>query len=421
MANFRFLHAADLHLDSPLRGLEARPDVPADRIRGATREALQNLVALAIEEQVDFVVLAGDLYDGEWRDWGTGHFLLGQLARLTRAGIRVVAISGNHDAESILTRQLRFPEGATMLPTRPESHPLPELGVVVHGQGYARREMLENLVPRYPRPVAGAFNIGLLHTSVNGRPGHAGYAPCALAELLRHGYDYWALGHIHAREVLAEGDCWVVFPGNLQGRHVREAGAKGAMLVTVRDGRVAAVEHRSLDTVRWARVEVALDGAADAAEVLNRVRLALEAALSGVGSRLLAARVVLRGATPLHGALQRDPGDIREQIRGEGLNAAPEGFWLEDVTLATAPAGDTGGLGRRSDAFGRMVAAIEAAEAEAVAARTRDYAAALLNRSGDLRSLLGEEHPAVAAARGEVSPEILARARVLLLARLAEE
>ncbi|MFC7540225.1 exonuclease SbcCD subunit D [Siccirubricoccus deserti] len=177
MANFRFLHAADLHLDSPLRGLEARPDVPADRIRGATREALQNLVALAIEEQVDFVVLAGDLYDGEWRDWGTGHFLLGQLARLTRAGIRVVAISGNHDAESILTRQLRFPEGATMLPTRPESHPLPELGVVVHGQGYARREMLENLVPRYPRPVAGAFNIGLLHTSVNGRPGHAGYAP----------------------------------------------------------------------------------------------------------------------------------------------------------------------------------------------------------------------------------------------------
>jgi hypothetical protein len=256
---------------------------------------------------------------------------------------------------------------------------------------------------------------------VNGRPGHAGYAPCALTELLRHGYDYWALGHIHAREVLAEGDCWVVFPGNLQGRHVREAGAKGAMLVTVRDGRVAAVEHRSLDTVRWARVEVALDGAADAAEVLNRVRLALEGALSGAGNRLLAARVVLRGATPLHGALLRDPGDIREQIRGEGLNAAPEGFWLEDVALATAPVGDAGGLGRRSDAFGRMVAAIEAAEAEAVAARTKEYAAALLNRSGDLRSLLGEEHPAVAAARGEVSPEILARARALLLARLAEE
>jgi DNA repair protein SbcD/Mre11 len=191
MPGFRFLHAADLHLDSPLRGLEASPEAPVQRIRGATREALRNLIDLAISEQVDFVVLAGDLYDGDWRDWGTGHFLLAQLGRLTRAGIRVVAISGNHDAESVLTRRLRFPDGAAMLPTRPTSHPLPEHGVVVHGQGYAERETLQNLVPRYPAPVEGAFNIGLLHTSMEGRPGHAGYAPCALSELLRHGYDYW--------------------------------------------------------------------------------------------------------------------------------------------------------------------------------------------------------------------------------------
>ncbi|WP_187830226.1 metallophosphoesterase family protein [Siccirubricoccus phaeus] len=418
MPGFRFLHAADLHLDSPLRGLDALADAPAERIRGATREALRNLVDLAIAEQVDFVVLAGDLYDGDWRDWTTGHTLVTQLGRLAREGIRVVAISGNHDAESVLTRRLRLPPGVTLLPTHPTSHPLPELGVVLHGQGYARREMLDNLVPHYPAAVPGAFNIGLLHTSLDGRPGHAGYAPCALPELLRHGYDYWALGHIHAREELARGACWVVFPGNLQGRHVKEDGAKGASLVTVRDGQVASVEHRALDTVRWARLAVSLEGVEEEAAALDRVRLALEAALDAAEGRLLATRIALQGTTPLHGRLLRDPGALREKLRAEGLALAPEGFWLEELDLATAPPGAP--PAPRSDAFGRMLAALQDAAPEAAAAEAQSYAATLLGKGPDLRRLLGEDHPAVRAAAGELPPEILARARALLLARLAE-
>ena len=199
MTSFRFLHAADLHLDSPLQGLGT--DAPAARIRQATRDALGNLVDLAIREQVDFVVVAGDLYDGDWPDFRTGQALVAAFARLTRAGIRLVASRGNHDAESVLTRSLPLPDGATLLRAdRPDAVEWPEFEVVLHGQSFGQRDVQQNLAKDYPGPTAHRFNIGLLHTAATGRPGHASYAPCTVEQLASHGYDYWALGHIHARE-----------------------------------------------------------------------------------------------------------------------------------------------------------------------------------------------------------------------------
>ena len=423
MASYRILHCADLHLDSPLRGLEADPDAPADRIRGATRAALVNLVELAISDGVAVVLIAGDLYDGDWMDWRTGQFLLEQLGQLTRRGIRVVAISGNHDAESVITRRLRWPDGARILSAdRPETVSFPELALSVHGHSFRTRDVVDNLVPAYPPPVAGHLNVGLLHTALTGRPGHASYAPCTVEQLAAHGYDYWALGHVHERCEVSR-DPWIVFPGNTQGRHVREPGAKGATMVTVHNGQIVSAEPRALDVVRWARITADLTGAADEDAAMSRIRGALAAALEAADGRLLAVRLVLEGACIAHAALARDIGAVREMARGEALACGgADAIWLEKVVLATRPALDLAAMRGRADAVGLLVREIETAALTGPADQLRGYCAGLLERAGGLRAALGEEHPAVlAAASGTVPPELLARARALLLARLAAD
>ena len=424
MPSFRFLHVADLHLDSPLRGLEEDPEAPASRIREASRGALANLVEFTLAEAVPLVVIAGDLFDGDWRDWRTGHYFTGQLARLTRAGVQVVMIRGNHDAESVLTRALSLPEGATLLGAdAPETLDLPGIGAAVHGQSFAHRETLTNLALGYPPPRSDRVNIGLLHTAASGgRDGHANYAPCSVEQLASHDYAYWALGHIHAREVLSE-DPWIVFPGNLQGRHAKETGAKGATLVTVERGRVVAAEHVILDAVRWAHLTLDVTGARTLAESIALLNASLTEALAAAEDRLLALRVTLTGATQVHSALARDPGATRDLVRNEvQASASADAAWVEDVRVRTRPALDRGALRAREDAVGTLVHAIEAAGAAETAGVAREYARKLLDRGAPpaRRTRGARDHPAVLAAEGEVSPELLARARDLLLARLAE-
>jgi len=419
MESFRFLHAADLHIDSPLRGLEA--DAPAERIRTATRTAYVNLVDLALREGVAFVVIAGDLFDGEWQDWRTGQFFVQETRRLTSAGIRVVAIRGNHDAQSVISHRLALPDGARMLSTAaPESVRLAEYNVCLHGQGFATRDVSENLARAYPPALPGHFNIGLLHTAASGRPGHANYAPCSIEQLAAHGYDYWALGHVHTREVLSQAP-WIVFPGNTQGRHINEAGPKGATLVTVRDRLVAEVAHHDLDAVRWAVVELDAAGMADEEAVLAGVRARLAGALAGAQGRLLAVRLVLTGATPAHPALVRDLGATRDKILAEaGARAGVDELWLEGVQVRTRSALDLAALREREDAVGLLVRAIDAAGTEALGEQAQKYCTALLDRAPGLRLALGDAHPAVQAAGAALPAELLARAKNLLLARLAE-
>ena len=233
MTDFRFLHAADIHLDSPLKGLSGHDGGTAERIRTATREAFDQLIGLAIDERVAFLIIAGDLYDGDWRDYRTGLFFTAQMGRLNEAAIPVYLLYGNHDAESQITRRLMLPENVDVFGTRkPETFRLDELGVALHGQSFREREVTENLALAYPEPIPGAFNIGVLHTGLGGMGGHENYAPCTLADLVNKGYHYWALGHVHQGQILGERP-HIVFPGNLQGRHIREAGAMPKNIIDV--------------------------------------------------------------------------------------------------------------------------------------------------------------------------------------------
>ncbi len=330
---FTFLHAADIHLDSPLRGLEAYADAPVDQLRQATRRAFDNLIDLAIEERVAFVLLAGDLYDGEWKDYNTGLFFIDRISRLRKENIRVFLASGNHDAASQISKGLRLPDNVHLFSTKqPETVLIEALGVAVHGQGYHTRGLAENIARGYPQALPHHLNIGLLHTSLTGREGHEPYAPCSLDDLLARGYAYWALGHVHTREEVSRSP-WVVFPGNIQGRHIHEAGAKGATLVRVEEGRIAAVEHRDLDVLRWAMCRVDLSACATVDLALDTVRQAMEAEHSRADGKPVALRLQLAGESSIHAELHRDSVSLTEEFRA--LAAGLGEMWLEKVVFAT--------------------------------------------------------------------------------------
>jgi exonuclease SbcD len=304
---------------------------PYKRIRMATRSAFSNLIDYAIEEEVSFVVIAGDLYDGDWRDYRTGLFFVGQMGRLARAGIPVFLLYGNHDADSQITKRLTLPKNVRVFSHKnPQTFKIDELRVALHGQSFRQRDITENLVLAYPDPIAGAFNIGVLHTGLGGMGGHLNYAPCSLDDLVNKGYDYWALAHVHQATVLNQNP-HVVFCGNLQGRHIRETGAKSASLVTVEDSQVADVASVEADVVRWAHVPVPVDGDINPGDLIGRIGHAIENAVNDASvGRLVACRIELTGRTALSDYILAS----REQLIAEARAAAAAAAAASDPTFA---------------------------------------------------------------------------------------
>jgi len=355
----KFIHAADLHLDSPLAGIARRGSVPEPVLNNCTRRALAAMVDLALAEDVAFVVIAGDVFDADWRDYSTGLYFAEQMRRLARP---CFLVRGNHDALSEITRSLQPPPNVAEFSSRTaETIVRDDLGVALHGRSFPRRAVTEDISASYPPPVTGMLNIGVLHTSCEDPGEHETYAPCRLPALAVKGYDYWALGHIHARRELATAP-WIVFPGNLQGRHARETGAKGCTLVEVEEWRIARVEHRPVDVLRWAVAEADVAGARSLAEVAERVRPVLAAAAAEqADGRPLLVRLALTGATPLHPALLAEPAALEAECQNAAI-AAADRVWLESVrlrthapTARTDPGAAADALALLAEAFGQAL------------------------------------------------------------------
>jgi exonuclease SbcD len=333
---FKFLHAADIHLDSPLRGLDRYEGCPGEEIRGATRRALDNLVGLAIEEGVAFVLIAGDVYDGDWKDHNTGLWFVKRMAMLREAGIKVFLIQGNHDAQNRMTRSLRLPEGVlTLQVDRPQTCYLDDLPVAIHGQGFATQAVTDDLAANYPAADPGCFNVGMLHTSIEGRTGHDPYAPCTVEALRSKNYGYWALGHVHTREVLEDRGGPIVFPGNVQGRHVREGGAKGCMVVAVEGHRVASTEFRPLDVLRWETCRLDASDVAGSDDVAQLFQDALPSLLDGADDRFLALRVEVLGEPASHEAIVADAEQIARDVQATAIDRGSGRVWVEKVKVRT--------------------------------------------------------------------------------------
>ena len=299
------IHAADIHLDSPLRGLaRLGDDRLAGRLRLATRTAFVNLVDYTLREAPEALVLAGDIYDGDWQDYATGRFFVEQMDRLDAAGIPVIMAAGNHDADSVITRALTLPRNVhVMSTTAPETWRLDDAGVAFHGQGFATRAVLQNLAQHYPEPIPGLVNVGILHTSIAGYDNHDPYAPCTVADLQAKGYEYFALGHVHTRQVVCHGHTTAAFSGNLQNRHVNETGPKGAYVVTLRVGKPAELRFEPLDVARWENLRLDVAAATDLTDVLNVVQQALTESRKDAENRPVVARLTLTGVCDAAAAL----------------------------------------------------------------------------------------------------------------------
>ncbi|MCJ8053640.1 DNA repair exonuclease [Shinella curvata] len=334
---FRFLHTADLHLDSPLSSLALRNADLGDLVRGATRKALSRIVDLAIVETVDAVLIAGDLYDGAQTSMATALFLMGEMRRLEAAGIRVFLIRGNHDAQSQITRELTFPPNVHLFDGRGKPVRAGALAngreIHVHGISFAQPHAPTSLLPTFRAPVADAVNIGMLHTSLAGGSRHDPYAPTSVADLAAHGFDYWALGHIHQRRVHQERP-WIVMPGNPQGRDINEGGVKGVTIATVGEDGVITCEERPVAVAVFQRLSVDLSKVEDWHGMLDRTEAVLSEARGLAGGAHLVVRLTMAGTTALAWRLRRDEDLLLAEV--QNLASSLGECWIEAVELATA-------------------------------------------------------------------------------------
>ncbi len=334
---FKFIHTADIHLDSPLHKLDRYEGAPVDEFRQATRRAFENLVQLALSEKVAFVLIAGDLFDGDWRDYNTGLFFVAQMTRLREAGIHVFIVAGNHDAASKISKTLRLPDNVKSFPTdNPATFRLQEFNVAVHGQSFASPVVKKDLSAGYPKADSGFFNIGLLHTCLTGREGHEPYAPCSPEGLRNKGYDYWALGHAHQSErVLNEPP--IVFSGNLQGRHARETGPKGCMLVSVEDTTRIEVEFKPTDVVRWVTLDVEAAGSKSGYDIVDFFVRRLMELLDENEGLPLAVRGHIEGETSACDEILGDLERWSNEIRSSALEIGGGRVWVEKVNFMLTP------------------------------------------------------------------------------------
>ncbi|RUX46075.1 DNA repair exonuclease [Mesorhizobium sp. M4A.F.Ca.ET.050.02.1.1] len=342
---FRFIHTADIHLDSPLRSLALRNPELAELVGDASRQAFVAVVDLCLAERVDALVIAGDLYDGEQTSMKTARFLASQMTRLHQAGVTVYLIRGNHDSMSRITKQLVLPDTVTIFGGRCQSviQSGTAIDVAFHGLSLANPKAPESLLPKYAAPQEGAANVGIMHTSLAGSPGHDVYAPCSVADLHSHGFDYWALGHVHLRQVYL-GASTLVMPGIPQGRDINEAGEKSVTLVTIRDDRSVEIEERLTSVAQFERVGVDLTGTSEWSEAVIRIRAGLEQAREEARSRYLVARLGLVGTSALSWSLMRD----RDLAVAEAEQAAEQvgDTWVErlDLDLSAPVLRDSGNV-----------------------------------------------------------------------------
>lgn len=414
---YRFVHTADIHLDSPLRTLALRDASVAELIGNATRRAFIRTVDLCCDEQVDALLLAGDLYDGDQTSMKTARFLAEQIHRLHEGGIRVFIVRGNHDALSRITKELTFPDSVKVFGGRAESIVIDRADgafpVTIHGLSFAQPHAPDSLVGKYKPLVEGALNIGMMHTSLAGAPGHDLYAPCSVVELEATGFSYWALGHIHKRSI-TEGKCTIVMPGTPQGRDINEAGAKSVTLVTVADDRSIRLEERVTSVAQFERVSVDATGLDDWGELVSAIGKALERARQHVIGEYLVARVQLIGTTPLAWRIRRDLDLIKTEADDRASTIG--GCWVEKLDIDCHASG--GASDAAADPIGELqnLVNLDVVKSEAYRAEVAKIADELRAQlPPESRTLLGTDEAAfgatVAQAVDQGCKDILARLR----------
>jgi DNA repair exonuclease SbcCD nuclease subunit len=359
MTRLRFIHAADLHLDSPFSGLRTLAPAIAGKLRDATFAAYDNIIDLCIREKVDALLVAGDVFDGADRSLRAQLKFVDGLDRLWKNGIRSFVCHGNHDPLNGWEARLTLPEGTHRFGADLEGIPVFKEDpnrALVYGISYPQREVRESLVPRFSAVEPGPFTIGLLHANVDNNAAHEAYAPCTLSDLRRTAIDYWALGHVHTRQVLRPENPTVVYPGNPQGRHLNEPGARGVYLVEVSDSGHVSLDFHAMDVVRWAQLDVDISDLETEQALLDRIKGELVLRQNDADGRSVMFRLVLTGRGQLHLTLNRPSfvDDLFERVNAMGSQDSSF-LWCERIQTHTASGFDRNQQILRADFVGDLL------------------------------------------------------------------
>ena len=272
----KFIHFADAHLDSPFRGLSFLPSKEFNQIYQAADQSLTRIVDLALAEKVDLVLIAGDTFDSAKPSPRSQLFFAQQIKRLTDAQIQVVMIFGNHDhmrREDLLVNQSPYFKllGANEAVKKATFKTKDNFNYDVVGFSYLNNHITEDKIPDFPGKEHN-YTFGLMHAQEKEADSRKNvYAPFTVSEVQALNYDYFALGHIHARRNLSEKP-WIVYSGNIQGRHINEMGAKGCYLGVIDENtKKTSIEFKTTGPILWQGVQVELDTQISKADLQNEI------------------------------------------------------------------------------------------------------------------------------------------------------
>ena len=339
MKSFSFIHTADLHLDSPFSGLRQVDGEIADLLKDATFRAFDNVVELALKNKVDFLLVAGDVYDAADRSLRAQLKFADGLKKLANAGIRSFVCHGNHDPLDGWIASLQWPEEVHIFGPELESVPVTLGGedvVLIHGISYPHSQIDDSFGRGFERQGSQPFQIGLIHCSVGSDPAHETYAPRTLSELVAANLDYWALGHVHANRVLMDGHPFVAYPGTTQGRHIREPGPRGCLVVQVDGQGAVSARFEPVDCVRWSSSELQINDLDTEGDLIEALEQTCDEIGDEAQGRPAIVRITLNGRGVLHAMLQRPQvvEDLTERLRETGLASSPPVF-VEQIRLQT--------------------------------------------------------------------------------------
>ena len=366
MSLLKFVHAADLHLDSPFRGIGSEvPDYVLEELREATFKAYDRTVEFCISKGVDAFLIAGDIYDGADRSLRAQIRFVNGLERLDSAGVRSFICHGNHDPIDGWEARLDLPPSCIRFGTDVGTVPVfpddPDRAVV-HGISFPTREVTENLALRFQddsiasTDQQGRFNIGLLHANVGGNTTHQSYAPCNVEDLINTSVDYWALGHVHTRQVLRDERPAIVYPGNPQGRHPRESGTRGVYLVEVGDDGSTSLEFFVTDVLRWEILTLDISNLEAEQELMNSMEVTVATSAEGAAGRPVVYRLELAGRGPLHSwlSLPENVLELQAWLNDLYSDSSPW-MWCERIKVRTGTPVDRQRAAQRDDFVGDLL------------------------------------------------------------------
>ncbi|MBC2748167.1 MAG: DNA repair exonuclease [ANME-2 cluster archaeon] len=362
---FSFIHTADLHLDSPFIGIYEINQELRESLVNATFEAYDTIIDLCIEKEVDFLLIAGDVYDSANKSLYAQLKFIKGLDRLSNAGIQTIIAHGNHDPLNGWSATLNWPEDVHIMSgenidsiqlEKDEKHV-----VTIVGTSYPEQNIWTNLAQKFPkRENNEVFTIGLLHCMVGSSTEHDPYAACTMQDLKDLDYDYWALGHIHVPSAINEIDPVVVYSGNPQGRHIKEAGPRGCYLVKVDTKNEISKEFIETDTIRWYVEDISIAGIESEEDLILQIRECIDTILDGADGRSVICRFILTGRGPLHRTLTKEGiiDDILQYLR-EDENLGSQFVWVERLVNNTSMPIERSILLERKDFVGDIVRIVD--------------------------------------------------------------